>query len=273
MIEIWKDVEDYEDSYQISNLGRIRSKDRYRKVCGGSQRFIKGKIIKPTKCRNGYLEASFARNQERRVFLLHRLVAKHFIPNPDNLPEVNHKDEDISNCRVDNLEWCTSKYNANYGTRTERCLKNNPQNKPVIQMMPDGTEINLYKTIADAAKMMGITDSPIIRVCKGKQKTACGYRWRYADREGIKMDYCFSVNLRHFREKKGLTQRQFAQMMNVSQPAVNDWENNKKYPCIDRLYDAARVLGVSVEDLLKNHENSVDRTVSENNLNKSVKCT
>lgn len=87
------------------------------------------------------------------------------------------------------------------------------------------------------------------------------------------MDYCFSVNLRHFREKKGLTQRQFAQMMNVSQPAVNDWENNKKYPCMDRLYDAARVLGVSVEDLLKNHENSVDRTVSENNLKKSVKYT
>lgn len=87
------------------------------------------------------------------------------------------------------------------------------------------------------------------------------------------MDYCFSANLRRIREEKGMSQRQLAQLMNVSQPAVNDWENNKKYPCVDKVYDAARVLGVTVEDLLLNHENSVDRTISENNLKKSVNYT
>ncbi len=74
------------------------------------------------------------------------------------------------------------------------------------------------------------------------------------------MDYCFSANLRRIREQKGMSQRQLAKLMNVSQPAVNDWENNKKYPCIDKIYDAARVLDVSVEDLVKYHESSADIT-------------
>ena len=87
------------------------------------------------------------------------------------------------------------------------------------------------------------------------------------------MDYSFSVNLRRIREQKGMSQRELAKRMNVSQPAINDWENNKKYPCLDRLYDIARALGVDAEELIKSHESSVDRTVSENNLKKSVNYT
>ena len=113
--------------------------------------------------------------------LLHRMVAMLFIPNPDNLPEVNHKDEDITNCRADNLEWCTSKYNANYGTRNERCFKNNPQKKSVRQLTLDGKVVKEYVSIGKAAKATGAYDSAIIKVCKGKQKTSVGYRWEYIE--------------------------------------------------------------------------------------------
>lgn len=180
MTEIWKDIVGYEDAYQISNMGRFRSKDRYRAVCGGGKRFVKGKILKPTRCKNGYLEVDLRNDQGRKVILLHRVVAQHFIPNPDNLPEVNHKDEDITNCRVDNLEWCTSKYNANYGTRNQRCLANNPQKRAVIQCDMDGNEIRRYETIKEAADAVSVDGSAITRVCKGKQSHSRGYKWKYA---------------------------------------------------------------------------------------------
>lgn len=180
MEEIWKDVPGFEDSHQVSNLGRIRAKDRYIKCKHGSVSLKKGKILKPVVCKNGYLEAQFTVNNVRKVFLLHRLVAMVFIDNPNNYPEVNHLDEDITNNKINNLEWCSSKYNANYGTRNERCWMNNPQKKKVNKYSIDGTFIAEYPSISTAAKEHGITDSPIVRVCKGKQNTSCGYVWKYA---------------------------------------------------------------------------------------------
>ena len=180
MKEVWKDIPEFEDSYQISNLGNFRSKDRYARVCGGGERLVRGKALKNQRCSNGYVEVACTRSGKRKVFLLHRLVAKLFIPNPDELPEVNHIDENISNCRADNLEWCTSKYNANYGTRNERCLANNPQKRPVEQYTKDGEFVKRWEMIADAAKHVGIDGSAITRVCMGKQHTSAGFVWRYA---------------------------------------------------------------------------------------------
>lgn len=182
MEEIWKDVPGYEDSYQISSHGNVRSKERYRKVCGGSFRLVKSQIIKPVICTNGYREVHLQRNRHRDVVLLHRLVAQVFIPNPLNLPEVNHKDEDITNCQVENLEWCTSKYNANYGTRNRRCWEHNTQKLRVRQLTLDGEFVREYDSIGQAANAVGVTDSPIVRVCKGKQRTSKGYIWEYVDR-------------------------------------------------------------------------------------------
>lgn len=178
-MEQWRDIRDFEDCYQISDLGRIKSKERYVRVCNGGYRLVKSKIIKPCRCTNGYYEASLSKNGKRTVRLLHRVVAEAFIDNPKNLPEVNHKDEDISNNCVTNLEWCTSKYNANYGKRNEKMMKNR-ETVAVLQYTNDGKFIKKWDSIAEAQKYTGADTSAIIRVCKGKQKTSMGYLWQYA---------------------------------------------------------------------------------------------
>lgn len=182
MGEVWKDIIGYEGIYQISNLGQIRSKDRYARVCGGGRRLVKGKILKPCICSNGYMEAHLRLNGTRKVFLLHRLVAIHFIENPYDFPEVNHKDENIQNCGADNLEWCTSKYNANYGTRNQRMMLGR-KFKPVLQFDKKGNFVKKWDKMADACRASGADVTSMIRVCKGKQKTCVGYIWKYAYRE------------------------------------------------------------------------------------------
>ena len=111
MPEIWKNIKDYEGLYQISNLGRVK---RIWKT--------KENICTPI-LQKEYYYINLCKHQKSKRKLLHRLVAQAFIPNPDNLTEVNHKDEDKLNNRVENLEWCTSKYNSNYGTRNIRKAK------------------------------------------------------------------------------------------------------------------------------------------------------
>ena len=112
--EIWKPIEGYEGLYEVSNLGRVRSLDRF------YYRLHKGKVLSPTKDRYGYLTVTLNCNGKSKTIKIHRLVAQAFLPNPDNLPQVNHKDEVKSNNCVDNLEWCSAKYNVNFGTRQER---------------------------------------------------------------------------------------------------------------------------------------------------------
>ena len=113
MEEIWKPVKGFEGYYEVSNLGMVRSIDRVVvDTVRNCERLLKGKVLIQKDNGNGYKNVSFCKE--------HRLVAEAFIPNKDNLPQVNHKDEDKSNNRVDNLEWCTSFYNNEYGTRKKR---------------------------------------------------------------------------------------------------------------------------------------------------------
>lgn len=178
-MEIWKKVIDYEENYEISSYGRLKSLDRYVNGRYGL-RFAKGKIIKPTVCTNGYLEYALHRDGEKKIVLAHRLVAQHFIPNPNNYPEVNHIDENIQNNRMDNLEWLTSKQNANYGTRNQRCKDCNKQYfKPVLQYDLEGNLIKEYETLGDASRDIKGDISAIIRVCKNRQNIAYGYIWKY----------------------------------------------------------------------------------------------
>ena len=120
MIEEWRPIEGYEGLYEVSNTGQVRSLDRYVKNGHSSYRLQKGRVLSPTKDRYGYLFVILTCNGKHKMFLVHRLVAQAFILNPDNLPQVNHKDEDKTNNRVDNLEWCDAKYNNNYGSRKDK---------------------------------------------------------------------------------------------------------------------------------------------------------
>ena len=116
-MEEWRDIKGYEGLYQVSNEGRIKSLERIANRSDGKVEILKEKIRKLTKDKDGYLCVPLVKELKRKFCKVHRLVAKAFIDNPDNLPEINHKDECKSNNSVENLEWCDRKYNTNYGTR------------------------------------------------------------------------------------------------------------------------------------------------------------
>ena len=116
MIEEWRPIVGYEGLYEVSNTGQVRSLDRYdNRNC-----FRKGKVLSPGKNTKGYLFVILTCNGKRKTINVHRLVTEAFLPNPDNLPEINHKDEDKTNNSVDNLEYCDRSYNINYGSRKDK---------------------------------------------------------------------------------------------------------------------------------------------------------
>ena len=121
MEEIWRPIKEYEGYYEVSNLGRVRSIDRVVvDTVRNCERLLKGKVLIQRDNGNGYKNVTFCKEHKLYNKYVHRLVAEAFLPNPDNLPQVNHKDEDKSNNRVDNLEWCSQLYNNIYGSRMER---------------------------------------------------------------------------------------------------------------------------------------------------------
>ena len=172
-IEIWKDIKDYENLYQGSNLGRARSLDRWVSSKNGSIRCCKGRILKLSTNKDGYLYVCLWKNGKVKNFLVHRLVAEAFLPNPDNLPQVNHKDENPQNNNVDNLEWCSAQYNTNYGTRNERC------SKPILQYTLDGVFVREWESAMQAEREGGFNSGNIAACCKGKRKTHKDSIWRY----------------------------------------------------------------------------------------------
>lgn len=171
MEEIWKTIPEYPD-YQVSNLGRIKS---YKQLATG-------KITIGNKDKKGYLTKTLYNINGAKTFKVHRLVALVFLPNPQNLPQVNHKDEDKTNNAVDNLEWCNNLYNALYGTRIQRAAQKNrccpTTSKGVYSIDKDGKK-EYYASIGEAERQTGLSHCNIIRVLKGRAHT-CGERqWFY----------------------------------------------------------------------------------------------
>lgn len=168
MTEIWKPITGYEGLYEVSNMGRVRSFVR---------KNFQGKILSPClKC--GYPSVILCKKGEGQKWaLVHRLVAEAFIPNEDNLPIVNHKDETRDNNCVDNLEWCTTAYNLAYGSAPRR--RQLARSKPCIGTWPDGTE-RWFEGPSHAERETGIFHGHICQVCNGIWKTAGKVKWRYA---------------------------------------------------------------------------------------------
>ena len=184
--EIWKTIDGYE-GYEVSNYGRVKSL--------GNDKTRKEKILKPATTKDGYQIVCFCKNCKSKWFSVHRLVAMAFIPNPNNLPQVNHIDEVKTNNHVSNLEWCDRKYNINYGARNEKVSnaisgennhmygkfgKDSPNSKQVIQLTLDGDYIKNWDSIIDVERELGFYKQNISACCKGRYKSAHGYKWAYA---------------------------------------------------------------------------------------------
>lgn len=176
--EIWENVNGY-SNYQVSNLGRVKSKnwEIKAKIKNNSKIIRKGKILKPIKYGNYYAVDLVDNFGKIKRTLIHRLVAQAFIPNPNNLPCVNHKNEVKTDNKVENLEWCTHKYNCNYGTRNEKIK--DKLGKPVYQINKDGLIIKYYKSISEAARSVDRNITCIYDCCIGKQKTSAGFYWKF----------------------------------------------------------------------------------------------
>lgn len=208
MVEVWKDIKGYEGLYQISNFGNIRSLNYKRRK--------EIHLLKPDKTKNGYLQINLYNKTNKKRHYIHRLVAEAFIPNPNNLPQVNHKDENKENNYVNNLEWCTHEYNTNYGNRnknhsekmkkykgenhhlwgkhlseeTRKKMSNslkgknvgidNHASKSVICL----TTKRIFYTITEASKYYDCCRSSISLCCRGKLKSCGKYQgqklvWRF----------------------------------------------------------------------------------------------
>ena len=178
--EIWKDIKGYEDRYQVSNLGRVKSLPHERTTPTGGAYLTKPRILKPSSNGKGYMRLTLRKDNKEVSKYVHRLVAEAFIPNLDNLPEVNHKDEVKNNNKVNNLEWCTPKYNNNYGTLPKRISKRS--SKKVYVIYPDGKEV-LYNSLKEAGEAIGGLGTKISACIRGRDrmKTYKGCTFRYYD--------------------------------------------------------------------------------------------
>lgn len=170
--EKWGDVPSYSGYYRVSNYGRIKVVERpYRK-----------EIIMRFEYCKGYPRVTLTKEKIKKHYRVHQLVAQVFIPNPNNLPEVNHKDENPNNCRVDNLEWCTHSYNINYGTRNERVTQK--RGMAVDQYTSDGIYIKTFPSMGKAAKSINGSTTSIYYCCNNIRNKTKGYKWKYHDERG-----------------------------------------------------------------------------------------
>lgn len=159
-----RDIPGYEGLYAATSCGKIWS-------------YKSEKFLKPRNHQDGYLLITLSKQGKATTYVVHRLIAQTYIPNPENKPQVNHKDENKQNNCVNNLEWVTISENVNYGTRSSRAGKT--IGKPVYCVELDKT----FDTLTAAAQELGMSAASISRCCKGRTETYGGYHWQFAQRE------------------------------------------------------------------------------------------
>lgn len=175
-METWKNVVGYEGLYEVSDQGRVKSL--------GNDKFRKEKILKPGNNTRGYLQVTLYKDGQKKIYKVHRLVAEAFIPNPNNLETVNHKDEVKTNNVATNLEWLSMKDNNNYGTHNKRVAESHINHSALskqVKMLDKqtGELLATFPSMGEAERVTGIYQGNISKCCIGKYKSTGGYIWRY----------------------------------------------------------------------------------------------
>lgn len=185
-MEIWKDIEGYEGYYQVSNWGNVRSLDFRRRGTVS--------LLRQNKASQGYLIVRLFKNKKWKNCYVHRLVGMAFLENPNCFKEINHKDENKQNNHVDNLEWCTPKFNTNYsrlkhperyfttinGKRTTK--KTKYSSIPINQLSLNGDLIKKWNNIAEIVRTLKFHNTAITECCQMKREKAYGYKWEFAEK-------------------------------------------------------------------------------------------
>lgn len=255
MEEIWKDIPEWEERYQVSNKGLIRNKKTFR-------------IRAINKHPSGYSLVTLYVGTKGKNQLVHRLVAKAFIPNPNNYPCINHKDENKANNCVENLEWCDYQYNNNYGTKKERSSKTQQndinKSKPVLMYSIMGNLLKEFPSCAEIKRDYGIPKNSITHVCNpnNKYKYSNGYIWIYkhlVDKEYKKIDWSFYQEREKKREelkiKKNSSPKSLKNRNDLSKKVIQknkDGSIIKEYPSAMEAYRVTGFPRASISKYCKN---------------------
>lgn len=180
-MEIWKDVVGYEGLYQVSNEGRVKTLN-YKRT--GTERIMRHETDKW-----GYFKLSLYKNGKMKSVRVHRIVAQAFIPNPQNLATVNHKNEIKTDNRVENLEWLSDYDNRMYGTRLARIsiankgkfVNRKDQSKTVLQFTKEGEFVAEFPSLKEVERQLGFNFGNLSNCCRGKIKHSYGYVWKYKE--------------------------------------------------------------------------------------------
>lgn len=183
---IWRSYPDY-PFIQANQFGEIRTVDHYTESKDGRRWLVKGHVLKQGVTQDGYLRVGISVNGKQVQLNVHRIVATCFLPNPNNLPEVNYKDCNRANNNVNNLEWCTREYNnaykEKYGVPTKEISK--VLRKPVFAVNLKTSEVSRFESQREAARQLGVNCRNINNVLKGRQKQTHGYWFCYADEHTV----------------------------------------------------------------------------------------
>lgn len=221
MEEIWRDVVGWEDRYKVSNTGKVYSK-------------INNLVKKTAYTNDGHEVIMLSKDGKQFGTFVHRLVANAFIPNPDNLPIINHKDENPANNNVDNLEWCTYQYNNTYNDIN---IKNAKKSGYIVyQYNSNGDLVSEYYSCKNAAKILGVRDSNINACCNDKLFTAYGsvFSYKPLSKEEV---------LRRFELSNS---SEFGKKNNVCSKAVNQFDLQMNFiASYQSTREAGRMLGIS----------------------------